>query len=119
VERQLQLYNLYLEGLKSCGFVKLIPQRSGEVGPYIEVLAKNRDGLIEFLKRRGIETRTFYPDLDTAPYWEFDDRLVNSRIFGREGLYLPSGPSISDEQIERVVGGIKDFHYSGFAEGPS
>ncbi len=109
VQRQTQVYNLYEEGLKGCDSVKLIPQRPGEVGPYIEVFAKNRDGLVEFLKRRGIETRTFYPDLDTAPYWEFDDRLVNSRVFGREGLYLPSGPSISNEQVERVVAAINDF----------
>ncbi len=119
VQRQTQVYNLYEEGLKDCNSVRFLSQQSGEVGPYIEVLAKNREQLGQFLKLRGIETRTFYPDLDTAPYWDLDERLVNSRVFGREGLYLPSGPSISDEQVERVVGGIKDFRHSAFSNGPT
>jgi dTDP-4-amino-4,6-dideoxygalactose transaminase len=77
VKRQRQVYGLYEEGLKSNDSVRLIPQQVGEVGPYIEVLTKERDQLIEFLRLRGIETRTFYPDLDTAPYWNFDEGLVN------------------------------------------
>jgi len=119
MQRQIQVSNLYEEGLKDCDSIRLLSQRSGEVGPYIEVLVEDRECLMQFLKLRGIETRTFYPDLDTAPYWDLDERLINSRVFGREGLYLPSGPSISDEQVERVVGGIKDFHYSAFANGPT
>ncbi len=110
VQRQMQVYNLYEEGLKDCDSVRPIPQRSGEVGPYIEVLTKDRERLVQFLKLRGIETRTFYPDLDTAPYWDFDERLINSRVFGQEGLYLPSCPSISDEQVKGVVTAVKDFH---------
>ena len=84
-------------------------QRAGEVGPYIEVLTKERDRLVTFLRLRGIETRAFYPDLDAAPYWNFDGRLINSRVFGREGLYLPSGPSITDEQIERVLAAVAEY----------
>jgi len=106
VNRQRQVYDLYEEGLKSSDSVRLIPQQVGEVGPYIEVLTKDRDRLVEFLKLRGIETRIFYPDLDTAPYWNFDEGLVNSRVFGQEGLYLPSGPSVTDEQIERVLAAV-------------
>jgi perosamine synthetase len=109
VRRQIEVFNLYEEGLKDCHSVRLLSQRSGEVGPYIEVLVEDRERLVQFLKSRGIETRTFYPDLDTASYWDLDERLVNSRVFGREGLYLPSGPSISDEQVERVLTSLKEF----------
>ncbi len=109
VRRQRQVYDLYEEGLKGSDLVRLIPQRTGEVGPYIEVLTKERNRLITFLRLRGIETRTFYPDLDTAPYWNFDGGLVNSRVFGREGLYLPSGPSITNEQIERVLAAVIEY----------
>ena len=110
VRRQRQVYAFYEAGLEGSDSAHLIPQRAGEVGPYIEVLTKERDQLVTFLRLRGIETRAFYPGLDAAPYWNFDGRLINSRVFGREGLYLPSGPSITDEQIERVVSGVKDFH---------
>jgi dTDP-4-amino-4,6-dideoxygalactose transaminase len=109
VNRQRQVYDLYEEGLKGSDLVRLIPQQVGEVGPYIEILTKDRDRLVEFLKLRGIETRIFYPDLDTAPYWNFDEGLVNSRVFGREGLYLPSGPSITNEQIERVLAAVIEY----------
>ncbi|MBU6152173.1 MAG: DegT/DnrJ/EryC1/StrS family aminotransferase [Chloroflexi bacterium] len=99
----------YAQGLAGLEFVRLIPMRAGEIGPYVEVLARDRLGLQHFLQERGVETRQFYPDLDTAPYWPSGIGLENSRLFGREGLYLPSGPSITDQQVDTVVCLVQEY----------
>ena len=109
VTRLQDIYARYVRGLSSIPDVEIIPMEVGEVGPYIEVLAADRDSLSLFLKEKGIETRAFYPDMDTAPYWRDGTGLDNSRVFGQRGLYLPSGPSLTDDDVDRVVSAIVEF----------
>ena len=109
IARLQEIYTRYSTGLRSIAHVAFIPMKAGEVGPYIEVLASDRAALSSFLMEKGIDTRNFYPDMDTAPYWKVGRSLDNSRIFGREGLYLPSGPSITDDEIDRVLEAVAEF----------
>jgi dTDP-4-amino-4,6-dideoxygalactose transaminase len=109
VARLQEIYTRYSTGLSSIAHVEFIPMNAGEVGPYIEVLAPDRAALSSFLMEKGIETRSFYPDMDTAPYWKVGESLDNSRVFGREGLYLPSGPSLTDDEVDRVLEGVAEF----------
>ena len=65
--------------------------------------------LREFLFSQGIETRPFYPDLDTADYLGGQGEFPNSRIFGQQGLFLPCGPDQSLENIDRVLEALGDY----------
>jgi dTDP-4-amino-4,6-dideoxygalactose transaminase len=113
IKRSRQVYERYKIGLNNHPSVQLIENRDYEVGPYIEVLAQNRDGLRNYLRVQHIEieTRPFYPDLNTASYWveRNSAELPNSMKFAAHGLYLPSGPSILDEDIDYVLGAIWKF----------
>lgn len=113
IKRSRQVYERYKVGLKNHPSVQLIEYKDYEVGPYIEVLAQNRDGLRNYLRVQPIEieTRPFYPDLNSAPYWveRNSEELPNSMKFAARGLYLPSGPSILDEDIDYVLGAIWKF----------
>ena len=76
--------------------------------------SKNRDHLANMLKRKGVETRTFHIPLHLQP------ALLNLGLFKGEtypvaedlsenGLLLPSGPNISDQQIKIVSSLIRNF----------
>ena len=90
--------------------IRLIPSKEYEVGPYIEVLVESRPNLVSFLQSKSIETRPFYPDLNTASYWTSNQDCTNSKVFSSNGLYLPSGPSLSDSQINKVTSTIREYY---------
>ena len=101
-----EIYRMYEEGLSGIGRLIPIPVDldAGEVPIYNEVLCADRDSLVKFLAAKGIETRAFYPDLDYAPYLDQGHSdFPNSRLFGTQGLYLPSGPNQKIEDIRKVI----------------
>lgn len=107
-----QIYKKYSSELIQSDRCKLIPMdlEQGEIGPYVEVLCRDREKLTKYLSGFEIETRKFYPNLDSARYLFSENINWNSRVYGYEGLYLPSGPSLTDESIEYVVNKINRFY---------
>jgi perosamine synthetase len=65
------------------------------------------------LRDRGVETRPFFLGMHEQPVFRargmfLDLRLpVTERIY-RRGLYLPSGPGLTEAQIKTVAGAVKD-----------
>lgn len=112
IERVKKIYNRYEVGLQNLPFIKLVPVdiKKGEVPIYIESLCQGRERLIKFLAANSIETRPFYPDLNLAPYFENAGQFPNSEVFGNHGLFLPSGPEQSIENIDRVIDVLKKFN---------
>ena len=112
LNRLREIYEKYSEGLASVGTVKIINVdiSHGEIGPYIEVLCKDREALADYLSIFEIETRVFYPNLDNSNYFVKGIGNPNSIEFGSDGLYLPSGPTLTDESIDFVVSKVKGFN---------
>lgn len=111
LERLRTIYNQYEVGLHKNKSVQLIKYdiENGEVGPYIEVLCSNRERVFAYLNSKGIETRKFYPDLDQAKYFGESTLNLNSRTFGRNGLFLPCGPSLLDETVQVIIRELNEF----------
>jgi perosamine synthetase len=111
LSRLREIYNRYEVGMTGLANIRMIPLNldGGEVGPYIEILSDDRASLVEHLMQHGIESRKFYPDLDTANYFNATSENPNSRIFGSGGLYLPSGPSLSNDSIDIVLSALVNF----------
>jgi perosamine synthetase len=67
----------------------------------------SRDELRRRLARQGIETRTFFVPVHLQPIYHRRYREqtypVAERLC-RQGMYLPSGPGLSDEDIDAIVG---------------
>lgn len=105
------IYSRYMEGMKDLPFLTFVPVNieAGEVPIYIEILCKERERLIRFLAERGIQARPFYPDLNNAAYFNNHGEFPNSRQYGDKGVYLPSGPSQSLENVERVIKALQSF----------
>ena len=105
------IYSRYIEAMPDLPFLKFVPVdiESGEVPIYIEVLCKERERLIGFLADRGIQSRPFYPDLNLASYFEDAGSFRNSEIYGEQGVFLPSGPAQSIENIDHVLSILRTY----------
>jgi perosamine synthetase len=108
IKRLKEIQSQYYEGLKESKDIKIIKNTQNEIGPYIEILTSKRNQLIYKLKQNKIESRAFYPNLNTAKYFKDNGTYPNSYSLSQKGLYLPSGPAISDEQIRKVLNLIND-----------
>jgi perosamine synthetase len=70
---------------------------------------KDRDELIHFLTRAGVETRPlFYPIHTMPPYLGNGSFPVAEKISAR-GISLPSGAGLTWEQIDTVVALVQEF----------
>jgi len=102
-----------VEGRYKAALVGLSPQMiengEHEVGPYIEILCDDRKALVNHLASQGIETRCFYPSISKARYISSQCCPVTELLTER-GLYLPSGPSISLESVDRVCESVRRFY---------
>ena len=70
-----------------------------------EELGLTRDALREALAREGIETRTFFVPLHFQPIYfrRFrGERFPAAERLGQRGLYLPSGPALTEPEIDAV-----------------
>lgn len=105
------IYAKYAGAIASLPFLKLIPVNvsAGEIPIYVEVLCPEREKLMAFLQSNSIQTRPFYPDLDSAGYFKVNGEFANSRPYGKQGLFLPSGPSQPLENIDYVIEVLKKF----------
>jgi perosamine synthetase len=75
-----------------------------------------RDFLIQYLYKQGIETRTFFSPISEQPAYKFlniQNEFKNSMELADGGISLPSAASLSlldqDFVIEHVVSGINSF----------
>jgi perosamine synthetase len=105
-----KLYKVYELGLRNTSFEQIpVDIEKGEVPVYIEYLVpSDRKKWISYLRTSGIETRPFYPNIDSAKYLNCRiEKNKNSKIFSDRGIYLPSGPSQNIENAKKCIQLIK------------
>ncbi len=66
------------------------------------------------LRNQGIETRAFFTGLHQQPALQKRGLITEtffpvSEYLSRQGLYLPSGLTLSEKQIDRVTAAVKDI----------
>lgn len=67
-----------------------------------------RDKIIDYLDRKGIETRPFFYPIHTLPPYKSNLTLPVAEDLSAMGLNLPSGPRLSEFQIEEVVESLRE-----------
>jgi dTDP-4-amino-4,6-dideoxygalactose transaminase len=118
VSRAEQVQARYFQNLKDLKQLEIIPVDfiHGEVGPYIEVLVdSDRISFVRHLKEQEIDARPFYPQISSAKYLAGTGETPNAAKFASHGVYLPSGPAISDAQIDHVSNVILDYYQKHFS----
>lgn len=113
IARLRHVHDLYQVGLMDLSSVRFVPSAvgEGEVSPYVEVLANQRSSMVEYLSGQGIEVRPFYPGMSTASYWRRKTPPCADSL-STTGLWLPSGPSLSDANIKFVCDMVRAFDES-------
>ncbi len=106
IERRKYIYKLYSSELEG-----IMKEHSGTPW-FVDVYVENRDELAAYLKERGIGTRAMYPLLSEQPPFR------NHPVHGdqtqdmqgsHQGLWLPSSPGLSDEQIGFVIDNVSSW----------
>ena len=70
-------------------------------------------GLAQKLKQHGVETRPFFLGLHEQPVFHrrglfLRERYPESERIARQGLYVPSGLALTQEQISQVTEAVRE-----------
>jgi len=109
-------YKKVLDSFEKQGLVQLQKVRDGVVSAYWMfslILSPNsdfsRDEFMAEMGKRGVETRPIFFPLHTLPPYRRNIKLENSEFISANGLSLPSGPNISDDEIDYVCEVLEDI----------
>jgi perosamine synthetase len=115
--RMAERYNSLLRGI---GSIQLPVEKSWAKNVYWmygivlqDFFGMTRDQLKDFLAQRGVETRSFFYPMHLQPAFNkrgmfIGEKYPVSELLSNMGLYLPSGLTISDEEIAYVAECIKE-----------
>ena len=98
------------------------PGRDGRCYYVYCLQARDRDELQAHLTDRGIGSHVYYPlplphQAAFAPHAQRDRSWPNAERASQRILALPIHPHLTDEDVERVVGGVRSFaEHGAFAE---
>jgi perosamine synthetase len=70
----------------------------------------SRDELMKKLEKEGVESRTFFYPIHVQPIYSklfANEKFPVADELSRKGVNLPSGSTLSEEDIERVAKSIK------------
>ena len=70
---------------------------------------EERDGLMAFLAKREIETRTFFLPMHQQPIYKSPESFPVAEDLARRGLYLPSSSHLREDELEIVVRALRDY----------
>ncbi len=71
---------------------------------------RERNTLLAYLNRRGIEARNFFPAIHWQPKFKHAGYYPHAEALARTGLYLPSGTTLTRNGLERIAGAIEEFY---------
>jgi perosamine synthetase len=115
-ERKIMLtnqFNLYKNNLKEQSEVCFFNLRINEIPLWVDIIAKDADKLNSFLLENNIICRKCWPSIHmNKPFnkhGEEKDFPVSSFI-SKNTLWLPNGPSVSEEDINFVCEKIREFY---------
>ena len=116
--RKYHIYKHYQEGLKDMDIIEL-PALSSDYKPnyWLNMIFFNnkemRDHTAELLKQYGIETRPVWKPMHLQPIFNTYKSYITgaSESYFDKGLCLPSSINITDDQINQIIGIIKNKRF--------
>jgi perosamine synthetase len=112
IARQKRTYEQYASGLAGVAGVRLpgFDIGGGEVPQWVDAVVERRDEIDRYLHSRGMHCRRFWFPLHTqAPYRRPDAEFPGSMSAGPKALWLPSAFTLTDADIDAVVGAVREF----------
>ena len=105
------MFKTYFENLQGCKNIVIKKSDNDDWIPwFIDILVKDRNKLITFLKKHNIQTRITYPSIhSTAPYNINSEQYVNTDYISKHGLFLPTHSLLTEDQIIYICRIIKIY----------
>jgi len=70
-----------------------------------------RDSLVEYLKKRGVETRAFFfPIHEMHVYNKTNENYPVSSDLSKRGINLPCYPTMDDSEINKIINKVTEFY---------
>lgn len=99
----------YDKGLEDIDGITKMPAR--QVLWMYDLLARDRDELMVYLKNEGIETRYFFQPMSRQPmYYDPEWPSLNAARFAASGLYLPTYVGLTEQDQDQIIGRVRAFY---------
>jgi perosamine synthetase len=103
VKRLREIYDLYASKLGGCSGIRMIAPTSEEWIPwFVDIFVEQRENLMFFLKQHNIQTRPTYPEINKTPMYADGQTFPVSEYVSRTGLFLPTHPILTNQEIEFI-----------------
>jgi len=111
VTRKKEIWSIYSELLNSIPEINLFNHDLNHTAPWFyDVLAEDREALMEFLKKNNIGTRVMYPPISSQKAYNIEADTPVANLVGEKGLWLPSSVQLSDSQVSYIAEKIREFY---------
>ena len=121
IDRKLEILEIYKNNLQDIEKIKIHqPEKGSNHVPFRVAITDSdgRRGLIDHMENNNIETRTFFYPLHLQPCFSklddsrghLDDDMQASVKLYKNGICLPSYPSMDNEKVEYVCKTIRDYY---------
>lgn len=107
-----KVWDIYQEEFKSVDWIKTpLEANKGDQHSYFTYFIQipNRDAMAKYLFDNGIYTTLRYHPLHLNPIYKSNISLPNCEILNEEGLNIPLHPSLTMDDVDKIVTYIKKF----------
>lgn len=114
IERRHRIHDRYMEGLKDVEWLELpqpLPEYSTSSYYFFHIQLKNgkRDELAKFLRENDIYTTYRYYPLHWVKFYGCTESFPDAEYAANHTLCLPIHHSLKDDEVEYIIGKIKEF----------
>jgi len=112
IEMRNEVSDIYTKELKNIKGITIQPKVKGSVCWMFCILVEDKDGLMAFLEKTGIETRSlFYPNHLQPCYkhLKIKGKFPVSEMLWEKGLYLPTSTDLTDLEIKKICETIRSY----------
>ncbi len=114
IEIKKNMFKIYHECLEKIHEITFIETDLNKITPWMsDIIIQNKtkkNKLINFLDKKNIETRIFYPPIHKLkPYFTNNKKFPVSSEISDKGLWLPSSTTLTNKEINFICKEIKNF----------
>ena len=108
------MFKMYYDLLSKNNHIEFVETDLKKITPWmVDIIVKNKKNrikLINYLEKRNIETRIFYPPIHRLkPYIQSDQKFKITSAISDSGLWLPSSVTLGEKQINFISNHITNF----------
>jgi len=114
IKMKKNMFKIYQELLGKISEIEFIETDLKKITPWmVDIILKNKKNrlnLINYLEKKNVESRIFYPPIHRLkPYIQSDKKFKVTSKISDSGLWLPSSVTLDEKQINYISKQIKDF----------